>query len=101
MLLAFSTKSKILLTVDSPYSFETLTLINPDILIDPLKISSPGVTSLGSDSPVKALVSKEVFPSITIPSNGTFSPGLIIIISPILTSSGSTFNTFPSFSMFA
>ena len=40
-------------------------------------ISSPGLTSLGRLSPVRALVLSEEFPSTTIPSIGTFSPGLL------------------------
>ena len=95
LLLAFSTKSNILLTVDSPNSFVTFIFITPVKLIEPLKISSPSEASLGNDSPVNAFVSKLVFPSTTIPSNGIFSPGFTTIISPILTSSGSTFYIFP------
>ena len=88
LLLAFSTKSSILLTVDSPNSFVTSNLIVPLKLIQPLSTISPFFASLGTDSPVKAFVSNVVFPSIITPSNGTFSPDFIIIVSPIFTSSG-------------
>ena len=101
MLLAFSTKSKILLTVDSPYSFDTFTKIFPLSFIDPLNTSSFSFASTGTDSPVKALVSSIVVPSIIVPSNGIFSPGFTTIISPIFTSSGSTFSSFPSLKTFA
>ena len=40
-------------------------------------------------------------PSITIPSNGTFSPGCTTIMLSIPTSSGSTFSSFPFRSTFA
>ena len=73
--LAFSTKSSILDTVDSPNSFVVLILIRPFIFIQPLITSSPAFTSLGTLSPVKALVLRLVVPSSTMPSIGTFSPG--------------------------
>ena len=57
LLLAFSTKSNILLTVDCPNSFVTLISNNPFWFIHPLNISSFSFTSLGKDSPVKADVS--------------------------------------------
>ena len=101
MLLAFCTNSKILDTVDSPNSFVTFTLITPVKLITPANISSFNSIFLGNDSPVKADVSKEEFPSITIPSKGTLSPGLITIISSILISLGSTFFSSPSVIKFA
>lgn len=40
-------------------------------------------------------------PSITIPSNGTFSPGCTTIVLSTPTSSGSTFSNFPLISIFA
>ena len=64
-------------------------------LIAPDKISSPVLTSLGTDSPVNAEVSKKLVPSITVPSKGTLSPGLITIISSKFTSSGETLNSLP------
>ncbi len=89
--LAFSTSSRILLTVDSPNSLVTWAVITPLKFIVPLKSSSPGTTSRGSDSPVKAEVSKVELPEISLLSRGIFSPGLIIIISPTFTLSGSVF----------
>ena len=56
---AFSTSSRILATVESSYSLVTSTFNKPLMLIQPLKISSPVLTSLGIDSPVKAEVSSE------------------------------------------
>ena len=71
----FSTSSSILDTVDSPNSLVVLTFSTPFILIQPLIISSPSLTSLGRLSPVSALVLRLEFPSIMTPSRGTFSPG--------------------------
>ena len=101
MLLAFSTRSNILLTVDSPNSFVTSIFIIPFKFMQPLNTSSPSLTSLGNDSPVNAFVSRVVFPSIIFPSNGIFSPGFITIVSPIFTSSGFTVSIFPSRYTFA
>ena len=99
---ASSINSKTFVTVDSPNSFVVLTFNNPFKLIEPEYISESFLTSFGRDSPVKAFVSREDSPSITIPSKGTFSPGLIIINEPISTSSGSTSIIFPfSSSIFA
>lgn len=84
--LAFSTKSKILETVDCPYSLVTLILRSPFVLIQPLIASSPIFTSLGLDSPVRAEVSSVAEPSIIIPSSGIFSPVFTIMVSPIFTS---------------
>ena len=78
-------------TVDSSYSLLTFIFKTPSVFIHPLKTLSPISTFLGTDSPVKAFVSSLEFPSITTPSNGILYPGLIIIISTIFTSSGSTY----------
>ena len=98
---AFSTNSKILETVDSLKFLLTLTFKTPLVLIHPAKISSFIDISLGTDSPVKAEVSIKLVPSITIPSNGTLSPGLTIISSSILTVSGFTFSSTPLLITFA
>ena len=87
---AFSTSSKILDTVELLNSLVTSISRSLSILIDPLKISCPTSISLKADSPVKALVSKDEAPSFTIPSRGTFSPGLTSKTSPTFTSSGRT-----------
>ena len=99
--LAFSTRSRILETVDSPNSFVVLILRTPVMLMHPLMISSPSFASLGRLSPVRALVFRVELPSITMPSIGTFSPGWTTITEPISTSSGSTCSSFPSCSIFA
>lgn len=101
MLPAFSTRSNILETVDSPYSFVTFTFNTPLRFIAPDNISSPLWISLGTDSPVNAEVSNEPSPSKTIPSKGTLSPGLITIISSISTSSGDTFSSLLLTNLFA
>ena len=90
-----------MLTVDSPYSFVTFIFITLFKFIQPLNTSSPSVTSRGRLSPVRALVSRLDLPSIINPSNGIFSPGLTVIISPIFISSGSTFSNLPFLSTFA
>ena len=95
-ILEFSTKSKIFETVESPNSLVVLSLIAPVILMHPLITSSPTFASLGTLSPVSALVFNVVFPSVTIPSIGTFSPGFTTISVPISTSSGSTCSICPS-----
>ena len=85
---AFSTKSKILLSVDSWNSFVTFISSTPFVFITPLNISEFSATFLGTDSPVKADVSIKASPFVTIPSSGTLSPGFTTIISPIFTFSG-------------
>ena len=98
--LAFSTRSRILETVDSPNSLVVLIFKIPVRLIHPEMISSPALISLGTLSPVRAAVLRELVPSVTTPSIGTFSPGLTTMMVPISTSSGSTFSRSPfSFSM--
>lgn len=65
--LAFSTRSSILLTVDSLYSLVTFTFITPFKFIQPLKIVSPVSIFLGNASPVNAVVSTFDLPSTTHP----------------------------------
>ena len=101
LLAAFSTRSRILDTVDSANSFVVRTLSSPFRLTQPESISSPLFTLRGTLSPVSATVSRLDVPSITTPSMGTFSPGRITIISPTLTISGATLNISPSRSTFA
>ena len=84
--LAFSTKSRIFDTVDSENSFVVSIFKRPELLIHPDIISSPYLTSLGTLSHVSADVSILALPSITIPSSGTFSPGLTTITEPTGTS---------------
>ena len=71
------------------------------MLMQPLMISSPGLTSRGRLSPVRAEVFRVEHPSTTVPSMGTFSPGCTTITVPMLTSSGSTCSSWPSRSMLA
>lgn len=70
-----STSSSTLDTVDSPNSFVVRIFNTPVRLIQPLMISSPAFASLGTLSPVNALVFSVEVPSTTTPSIGTFSPG--------------------------
>ena len=99
--LEFSTRLSIFETVDSPNSLVVLIFKTPDILMHPLIISSPHFASLGTLSPVSALVFNVDDPSTITPSIGTFSPGCTTITEPIATSSGSTWVSFPSTSILA
>ena len=100
--LAFSTRSRILETVDSPNSFVVRIFRRPLILMQPLMTSSPDSTSRGRLSPVRALVFSVELPSTTSPSIGIFSPGFTTMIVPTSTSSGSTASSCPfSLSTFA
>ena len=101
LLLAFSTSSNILATVESSNSFVVLTFNVLLPFTQPLIISSPADAFLGTDSPVSAAVSIRDSPSATTPSRGILSPGLITIMLPISTSSGSTCSNFPSTSRLA
>ena len=95
--LEFSTRSRILDTVDSPNSFVVRIFNRPVMLIHPLMTSSPTLASRGTLSPVRALVFSVVFPSSITPSIGIFSPGCTTMIVPTSTSSGSTCSSFPSY----
>ena len=88
---AFSTKFKIFETVDSSNNLVTFIFRTPSQFIHPLEIASPAFTLFGIDSPVNADVSIEACPSVIMPSRGTFSPVLTVIMSPIFTLSGLTF----------
>lgn len=94
---ALSTREIILDTVLSPKLLVVRTRTTPERLMQPDMIVSPSFKSRGILSPVRAMVFKAELPSTTIPSNGTFSPGRITIVSPILTSSGETDSTFRFF----
>ena len=92
-IVAFSTISKILVTVESLYFFETFILSGVFLLIDPDNTLSLIDISTSNASPVSdAILIIDGFNAT--PSIGTISPGLTIIISPILTSFGNT--TLPS-----
>ena len=99
--LAFSTRSRIFDTVDSPKAFVVRTFRTPDMSMQPLMISSPSLTSRGRLSPVSALVLRLALPSTITPSSGTFSPGCTTMMLPTATSSGSTCVSWPSCSMLA
>ena len=99
--LAFSTRSRIFDTVDSPNAFVVRIFRTPDRSMQPLMISSPARTSRGRLSPVSALVLRLAVPSTTTPSSGTFSPGCTTMMLPTATSSGATWCSSPSVSMLA
>ena len=83
---AFSTSSRMRLTVDSPKGLVARTVMRPVMLTQPEMISSPSRTSRGTDSPVRAAVSSCDVPLTTTPSSGTRSPALTTISSPTATS---------------
>ena len=94
--LEFSTRSKILATVDSPYTLVVRMRSSPCWLTQPLMTSSPGRTVRGRLSPVRAAVSSVLSPLSTTPSRGIFSPGRTAITAPTGTSSGSVTVSVPS-----
>ena len=96
-----STSSRIFETVDSPKFFVVRIFNTPDMSMQPLMTSSPGMISRGRLSPVSALVLRLAVPSTTTPSIGTFSPGCTTITLPTVTVSGSTCSSLPSVSMLA
>ena len=87
---ACSTSSSMRLAVDSPNSFSTFTRTAPLKLMHPEAMGSPSETPLGTLSPVRAFVSSEDLPSMTVPSKGTLSPDFTTMTSPTCTSSGRT-----------
>ena len=98
---AFSTRSRILLTVDSPKDFSIIIFITPDRLTQPEHILSPTPALLGMLSPVRAMVLRLVSPSVILPSRGIFSPGRTMIVSPTATFPGSTTCVLPFLTTFA
>ena len=93
--LAFSTSSRMRLTVDSPKGFVVRTWMRPVMLMQPEMTSAPASTWRGTDSPVRAAVSSCVEPSVMTPSMGTRSPGFTTMTVPTATSSGSTCSSSP------
>ena len=87
-MLEFSTRSRILETVDSPNSLVVLTFSRPVMFTQPLMTSSPVITSRGRLSPVSAAVLSVDAPSTISPSIGIFSPGWTVMTVPTATSSG-------------
>ena len=57
--------------------------------VEPITVS-PMTFSTGMDSPVNIDSSMDVLPLMTSPSTGIFSPGLMIKVSPSMTSSSGT-----------
>ena len=98
---ALSTNSIIFETVLSPKSLVVFTRITPVRLTQPEITSSPTLKSLGMLSPVRAIVLRDDVPSMIFPSRGTFSPGLMTMISPTFTFSGETVTNFPPISTLA
>ena len=76
---AFSTASRIRITMESFNSCVTSKTMRPSTLMQPDITSVPTVALTGTGSPVTAAVSIRVVPSTTRPSNGIRSPGRISI----------------------
>ena len=81
---AFSTESRILVTIDSDSGFSTFIFRTPCWLMQPEMTFVPGAALTGTGSPVTGDVSKRLSPSTTIPSRGILSPGRTRSISPTL-----------------
>ena len=79
---AFSTSSRMRLTVDWSKGLVTRTVSMPVMFTQPDTTSSPAPATLGTDSPVSDEVSSWLAPSTTTPSRGTRSPGLTTMRSP-------------------
>ena len=99
--LAFSTSSRMRLTVDSPKGLVVRTCRRPVMLMQPETTSAPVSTWRGTLSPVRAEVSSWLAPSVTTPSMGMRSPGFTTMMEPTSTSSGSTCARSPARSMLA
>ncbi|CDD03577.1 unknown [Ruminococcus sp. CAG:382] len=98
---ASSTISRILATVDSPYSLVVRTLMTSLWLMQPETTSSPAFASRGALSPVSATVLSVDVPSMITPSSGMRSPGRTTTVSPTFTSEGATVIVLPPRSTFA
>ena len=94
---AFSTASRIRVTMDSESSLVTCIVSVPSRLTHPETRLIPGCISLGSDSPVIGEVSTWELPLRTMPSRGIRSPGRIISVSPTWMEDASTVVSVPSF----
>ena len=90
---AFSTESRILVTIDSSRIFSTRIFNCPDVLTHPETILSPVFAITGTGSPVTGEVSIRLSPSMITPSNGIRSPGRTKRISPTFASSASIIRT--------
>ena len=98
---ASSTSLMIWESVVSSPTLVALQRRNPDWLIVAERTISPSALSTGILSPVMAASLTALFPSMTCPSTGIFSPGLTTKISPFCTSSTDTVTSFPSLSITA
>ena len=84
----FSSISSMRDTVESLYSFSAFTVTVPSRLTEPASTLSPTPLVTGIVSPVNDFISNCDVPFVITPSISSFSPGRIIIKSPIFTSSG-------------
>ena len=93
---AFSTNSRMRLTVESSKGFVARTVSLPVRFTQPEITSSPGRAVRGTDSPVSAAVSIWLSPVRMTPSSGMRSPGMTMNSSSGASSKGSTCFSFPS-----
>ena len=85
---AFSTASRILVTMDSSRTLSTHIVIRPVSLMQPDINCVPGSARTGTGSPVTGAVLTRVSPSRIVPSRGIKSPGRTSIVQPTSTFSG-------------
>ena len=95
------TRRAICASAVSPPILVARTISRPPALIVAPAISEPGPTSTGTDSPVSMLMSIAEWPSSTVPSVATFSPGRTMNRWPTSSSSIGTRRSLPSSSRIA
>ncbi len=94
---AFSTLSRIRVTMDSSRTFSTRIFSIPEVFTQPETTSSPYLRFTGTGSPVTGEVSTRLSPSITTPSRGIRSPTRTSRMSPTCASAaGITFTSSPT-----
>ena len=98
---AFSTSSRMRLTVESSKGLVARTTSLAVRFTQPEMTSSPGRAVRGTDSPVSAAVSIWLSPVSTVPSSGMRSPGMTMNSSSGASSKGSTCFSLPSSMTFA
>ena len=93
---AFSTESRIFVTMESSSAFSTRILRRPEVFTQPEITLSPIPAATGTGSPVTGEVSIRLSPSMIVPSSGIRSPGRTSRRSPGLAcSAGITCTSLP------
>ena len=94
---SFCSSSIIFETLESLYAFVTRIFSRLAVLMLPLNTALPGAACRGTDSPVRAEVSRKEHPSMTSPSRGTF---YLYVKAPTGMADGTTFATAEDFSQY-